>query len=111
MSAFLLIMSARVIRVTGHFYYRSSREATPEFRKLYAKRAGVEGTVAQAVRTCEMRQARYIGSQKLRLQAFFTATAMNVLRAVEWSKGNRPASTPVSRFAKLVASAKLAVAA
>lgn len=87
------------------------REATPEFRKLYAKRAGIEGTVAQAVRTCEMRQARYIGSQKLRLQAFFTATAMNVLRAVEWLKGNRPASTPVSRFAKLVASAKLAVAA
>jgi transposase len=87
------------------------REATPEFRKLYAKRAGVEGTIAQAVRTCEMRQARYIGSQKLRLQAFVTATAMNVLRAVEWLKGNRPASTPVSRFAKLVASAKLAVAA
>lgn len=87
------------------------RENTPEFRKLYAKRAGVEGTVAQAVRTCEMRQARYIGSQKLRLQAFFTATAMNVLRVVEWLKGNRPASTPVSRFAKLVASAKLAAAA
>ncbi len=86
------------------------RETTPEFRKLYAKRAGVEGTVAQAVRTCEMRQARYIGSQKLRLQAFSTATAMNVLRAVEWLKGNRPASTLVSRFAKLVASAKLAVA-
>ncbi len=87
------------------------REATPEFRKLYAKRAGIEGTVAQAVRTCEMRQARYIGSQKLRLQAFFTAIAMNVLRAVKWLKSNRPASTPVSRFAKLVASAKLAVAA
>lgn len=87
------------------------RETTPEFRKLYAKRAGVEGTVAQAVRTCEMRQARYIGSQKLRLQAFFTATAMNVLRVVEWLKGNRPASAPVSRFAKLVASAKLAAAA
>lgn len=88
-----------------------SRQTTPDFRSRYAKRAGVEGTVAQAVRTCEMRQARYIGSQKLRLQAFFTATAMNVLRAVEWLKGNRPASTPVSRFAKLVASAKLAVAA
>jgi transposase len=87
------------------------REATPEFRKLYAKRAGIEGTVAQAVRTCEMRQARYIGSQKLRLQAFFTSTAMNVLRAVEWLKGNRPASTPVSRFTKLVASAKLTIAA
>jgi hypothetical protein len=48
---------------------------------VYAKRAGVEGTIAQAVRTCEMRRARYIGSKKLRLQALLTATAMNVLRA------------------------------
>ena len=87
------------------------RQETKEFWALYALRSGIEGTVAQAVRTCEMRRARYIGSQKLRLQAFFTATALNVLRVVEWLKGNRPTSTPVSRFAKLVASAKLAVAA
>ncbi len=57
------------------------RQDTPEFRILYAKRAGIEGTIAQAVRTCEMRRARYIGSKKLRLQAFFTATAINILRA------------------------------
>lgn len=47
------------------------REATREFRTLPTKRAGVEGTMAQAVRTCEMRQARSIGSQKLRLQHFY----------------------------------------
>ena len=87
------------------------RQETPEFRTLYAKRAGVEGTVAQAVRTCEMRRARYIGSQKLRLQAFLTATAMNVLRACEWLMRGKHASTPVSRFAKLVATAKYAAAA
>src|SRR5581483_2535782 len=74
------------------------RQETKAFRTLYATQAGIEGTVAQSVRTCEMRRARYIGSKKLRLQAFFTATAMNVLRAVEWLKGNRPASTPVSRL-------------
>jgi transposase len=88
-----------------------SRKVSPELRKRYAKRAGIEGTVAQAVRTCEMRRARYIGSKKLRLQAFFTATAMNILRAVQWLTGERPTSTPVSRFAKLVASAKLLAAA
>jgi transposase len=60
------------------------RQETPEFWKQYAKRAGIEGTVAQAVRTCEIRLARSIGSKKLRLQAFFTATAMNVLRACAW---------------------------
>ena len=83
------------------------RQETPAFWTLYAKRAGIEGTVAQAVRTCELRRARYIGSKKLRLQAFFTATAMNILRVVQWLTGQRPTATPVSRFAKLVASAKL----
>jgi len=87
------------------------RQETPEFRTLYAKRAGIEGTVAQAVRTCELRRARYIGSKKLKLQALLTATAMNVLRACEWLMRRKHASTPVSRFAKLVATAKYAAAA
>lgn len=87
------------------------REQTPEFRTMYAKRAGVEGTIAQAGRICEMRRARSIGSKKLRLQALLTATAMNVLRACAWLAEERHASTPTSRFAKLVASAQQAPAA
>jgi len=88
-----------------------ARELTPEFRAVYAKRAGVEGTIAQAVRMCEIRHARYIGSKKLRLQALLTATTMNVLRACEWLKRGKHASTPFSRFAKLVATAQYAAAA
>jgi len=87
------------------------RQQTPEFWALYAKRAGIEGTVAQAVRTCEMRRARYIGNKKLRLQAFFTATALNILRACAWLADGTHASTPVSRFARLVATAKSVAAA
>jgi transposase len=87
------------------------REQTPAFRTLYTKRAGVEGTMAQAVRTAEMRRARYIGSKKLRLQAFLTATALNVLRACEWLRRGKHSSTPVSRFAKLMAAAQEAAAA
>jgi len=88
-----------------------ARELTPAFRAVYAKRAGVEGTIAQAVRTCEMRRARYIGGTKLRLQSFFTATALNVLRACAWMAESTHASPPVSRFARLVATAKSAAAA
>jgi len=87
------------------------RQETPAFWKQYATRAGIEGTVAQAVRTCEMRRARYIGLKKLRLQAFFTATAINVLRACAWLANGIHASTPVSRFARLVASAQSAAVA
>jgi transposase len=87
------------------------RQETPGFWKQYATRAGIEGTVAQAVRTCDMRQARYIGLNKLRLQAFFTATALNVLRACTWIADGTHASTPVSRFTRLVASAQSAAVA
>ncbi|MGI0134855.1 MAG: transposase, partial [Candidatus Micrarchaeaceae archaeon] len=76
---------------------------TPAFQALYAKRAGIEGTVAQAVRTGELRRARYLGKKKLHLQALMTATAVNVLRACAWIAGETPAATPVSRFAKLMA--------
>ena len=80
------------------------RQETPEFRTRYAKRAGIEGTVAQAVRTCEIRRSRYIGLKKLTLQAFLTATSMNVLRACHWVAEEKLAAIPSSRFAKLVAS-------
>jgi transposase len=82
------------------------RQHMRAFREINAKRAGIEGTIAQSVRTCEMRRARYIGSQKLRLQVLFTATAMNVLRACTWLAEGAPASMPASRFARLAASAK-----
>lgn len=87
------------------------RQETPEFRTLYAKRAGVEGTVAQATRTCEMRRARYIGQKKMNLQAFLTATAMNVLRACHWIREEKHAATPSSCFAKLIASMQQVAAA
>lgn len=87
------------------------RQETPEFWKLYERRAGIEGTVAQSVHICEMRRVRSIGSKKLRLQAFFTATAMNVLRICTWLTDDTHASTPVSRFVRLVASAPSAITA
>src|SRR6266487_368552 len=80
------------------------RKATPEFRALYAKRAGIEGTVAQAVRTCEIRRSRYIGLKKLNLQAFLTATSMNMLRACHWLEEEKHGTTPSSCFAKLITS-------
>lgn len=87
------------------------RQETSEFRSLYAKRAGVEGTVAQAIRTCEIRRARYLGQKKLNLQAFLTATSINVLRACHWLVEGKHAAKPSSRFAKLVASVERVSAA
>jgi transposase len=88
-----------------------TRQDTPECRALYAKRAGIEGTIAHAVRACDMRRARSIGSTTLRLQACFTATAINMLRACAWLADGNHASTPVSRFSRLLSAAQSAAAA
>jgi hypothetical protein len=47
----------------------------------YARRAGVEGTLSQAIHVCELRRAKYVGSAKTRLQHVITTAALNVVRA------------------------------
>jgi transposase len=77
------------------------RERTERFAEEYARRAGVEGTIAQGVRSCRMRHSRYRGMSKTHLQHLMTATAMNVVRMLRWLAGEAKAATPVSAFARL----------
>jgi transposase len=63
------------------------RQETPEFRAQYALRAGVESTLSQAVRRFALRQSRYIGLARTHLQQVLTATAMNVVRVIDWLRG------------------------
>lgn len=39
-------------------------EKEPGFAATYARRAGVEGTISRAVRTCDVRRSRYVGLTK-----------------------------------------------
>ena len=78
------------------------REQTEEFKKEYARRAGVEGVHAQGVRTMGLRRSRYIGEPRTHLQHIVTATAMNVCRLYDWLQGVSPHSTPLSHFARLM---------
>lgn len=77
------------------------RQQTPAFKQQYAKRAGVEGTISQAVRRCDLRRSRYIGLAKTRLQHIMMAVALNVVRVVAWLMEQPRAQTRTSRFAKL----------
>jgi transposase len=74
-----------------------------EGRELYKVRAGVEGTISQAVRISGLRQARYRGLKKTHLQHVATAAAVNVARLGAWWEGRPHAPTRVSRFARLAA--------
>jgi len=73
----------------------------PLVQQLYQRRAGIEGTLSQGVRTFGLRRCRYIGEQKTRLQHVLTAMAINVVRLDAWMIGERPIGTKHSRFARL----------
>jgi transposase len=79
------------------------RGTTAEFAALSAVRAGVEGTISQAVRGFGLRRSRYVGRAKTHLQHVATAAAMNLVRITEWLGGSDLATTRRSRFRTLMA--------
>jgi transposase len=79
------------------------REGTAAFAAAYAKRAGIEGTLSRGIRTCRLRQIRYIGLAKARLGHLLTAVALNFLRLGEWFADIPCAKTRRSPFVTLMA--------
>ena len=78
------------------------RATTIDYKKEYARRAGIEGTLLEAVRAYRLRHARYIGLAKTHLQHLFTATAINVKRIFNWLSRIPHATTRLSQYAKLM---------
>ena len=86
-----------------------AEQTTQTWKDKYAIRAGAESTIHQAVATCGIRHARYLGLAKTHLQHVVTAVAINLIRLGEWWAGRGKAPTRRSRFAAL--NPALAVAA
>lgn len=78
-----------------------AREKTLDYAAEYARRAGVEGTIAQAVRSHAARRTPYFGQIKTHLAHLMIATAMNVVRLLRWLAGEPKARTQRSAFVKL----------
>jgi len=76
---------------------------TAAWNATYAKRAGVEGTLSQDVRTFGLRHCRDVGLAKTRLQHLATAAAINIARLAAWLDGRPHSQTRTSRFAALAA--------
>jgi hypothetical protein len=64
-----------------------ARQETAEFREAYRERAKVERKIAELM-LHGLRQARYVGRQKKRLQAFWTAAVVNLKRLFKLVKGD-----------------------
>jgi transposase len=80
------------------------REAGEEFAKQYGVRAGIEGTISQAVRAFGLRRARYFGQAKTHLQHVLTAAAINLVRLAAWFAGDIPCITRTPRFVAVLLS-------
>lgn len=98
--------SARVLTVRPRDQHQTlqaarQRQTTAAFKDAYAARAGVEGTLSQGVRDCDLRRSRYIGLAKTRLHHLLAATALNLIRVGAWFAELPRAKTRRSAFAAL----------
>ncbi len=85
---------------------RRAWQRSPAFVQQYALRAGIEGTLSQAVRTTRLRRTPYDGLPKTHLHHVAIAAGLNLKRIVvhlhaqSLGKSTRPAR-PKSPFARL----------
>ncbi len=82
-----------------------ARQQTDAFKEEYRQRSGIEGSLSQGVRAFGLRQARYRGYAKTRLQHLATAAAMNLVRLGAWWNDQRPYTPRKSPFINAMASA------
>ncbi|WP_345096224.1 IS1182 family transposase [Planomonospora venezuelensis] len=77
-----------------------AEQKTETWKDKYALRAGVEGTINQALDLTGLRRARYRGLPKVRLQHAFSAAAVNVIRLdAHWTSGPvRPRTSNLVRL-------------
>jgi transposase len=98
--------AGRSLQIPGRELYQALEQtrkklASDAGRNEYKKRAGIEGTISQGVRRGTLRRSRYRGLEKTHLQEVATATAINIVRAVNFLNLQPIAKTRVSRLSRL----------
>ena len=78
-----------------------AEQQTPEWKARYNVRAGVEGTISQAVRATRLRRTPYHGLDKTHLANVLNTAALNLIRADAWLNGTPLGTTRVSHLARL----------
>ncbi|MGW8687050.1 IS1182 family transposase [Streptomyces sp. NPDC055817] len=80
---------------------RRREQLTDQWQQRYNIRAGVEGTISQAVRRTQIRRTRFTGLPKTHLGHIFAATAINIIRLDAWLTETPLGPTRTSHLARL----------
>ncbi|WP_030549401.1 IS1182 family transposase [Streptomyces albus] len=80
---------------------RRAEQQTDAWKERYDARAGVEGTISQAVRRTRLRRTAYRGQSKTHLANVLCATAVNITRVDAWLNGTPLGTTRISHLARL----------
>lgn len=101
---------ARNLTLRPHAEHRALHAArmlqqTPQWKRRYQIRAGVEGTISQAVRGFGIRRSRYKGLAKTSLQHQLTGAAIDLARIDAWLTATPHAPTRIAPLAALRLSA------
>jgi hypothetical protein len=78
-----------------------AQQQTPEWQQRDNVRAGVEGTISQAVRRTRLRRTPYRGQAKTHLAHVLAAASLNLIRVDAWLNGTPLGTTRVSHLARL----------
>ncbi|MFG2795062.1 transposase [Streptomyces sp. NPDC048419] len=84
---------------------RRAEQQTDAWKERYDTRAGVEGTISQAVRRTRLRRTPYRGQDKTHLANLLSATVLNIIRADAWLNGTPLGTTRTSHLARLTLAA------
>ncbi|MEV6040755.1 transposase [Nonomuraea sp. NPDC052116] len=78
-----------------------TQQTSQDWQRKYKIRAGVEGTIRQAIAITGIRRARYRGLRKVHLEHVIAATALNLTRLDAWWNGHPLDRTRISHLARL----------
>jgi transposase len=78
-----------------------TEQTTRAWQDKYKLRAGVEGTIRQAVAVTGIRRTRYRGLKKVHLEHVYSAVALNLIRLDAWWNGHPLDRTRTSHLARL----------
>jgi transposase len=94
-------LTIRPRRVHEALNQARARQNTAGFQQTYRLRAGVEGTIRQAVAVTDTRHARYRGVNKTHLEHVVSAVALNFIRLDAWFNDVPLDRTRTSHLARL----------